>query len=135
MRAWSTAVPVALCAVAGCGTPSADLFVVQRTGTVPGARLTLLVSDGGTARCNGAEARSLGDDRLLTARRLERELRDEAERAVRLPRGPGSVLSYSVRLEEGTVSFSDTSPRVRPEMRELAGFVRDVARRVCGLRR
>lgn len=135
MRARCTAAVVGLLAVAGCGGPSADLFEVRRGGAGAGARLTLLVSDGGTVRCNGAAPRSLGDDRLLEAREVERELEDEAERGVRLGPGPQSVLRYSVRLEEGTVAFSDTSPGVRPEMRALAAFTRDVARRVCGLRR
>ena len=50
------AAAVAGLAAAACGTPSPDLFVVERDGTVPGAKLTLLVSDQ-TARCNDASRR------------------------------------------------------------------------------
>jgi hypothetical protein len=125
----------ALVLLAGCGTPSADLFVVQRTGSIPGARLALLVSDGGFARCNGGPDRDLPDPLLLDARELARDLDKPAQRHLELLPGPGSVLSYSVRLEKGTVRFSDTSPRQLLVMRKLALFVRRVAKGTCGLER
>ena len=42
-------------ALAGCGlnVASPDLFVLTRTGQ--GGKLTLLVNDGGTVRCNGGK--------------------------------------------------------------------------------
>ena len=62
------ALVVVLAAVlAGCGGPSADLFVVQRTGSVPGADLEMLVSDSGV-RCNGGPEREISSDQLLDAR-------------------------------------------------------------------
>lgn len=119
----------------GCGTPSADLFVVHRTGSIPGARLTLLVSDGGFVDCNGGRDRDMSDPLLLDARELARDLEKYAKRSLRLPPGPGSVLTYSVRLEDGTVRFSDTSPRQPPVFRRMALFVREVAKGSCGLAR
>lgn len=127
-----------LCAAAvaaGCGTRSADLFVVTRTGEGPGARLRMLVGDGGAVRCNGGPERRLGDDRLLQARELVRDLKDETERGGTLPPGPQSVLSYRVWTQDGTVAFSDTSPRATADLRRLAAFTRVVAREVCGLAR
>ena len=123
----------ALALVAGCGPGAPDLFVVQRSGTVPGARLRLEVSDAGTVRCNGSAPRRMGDDQVLAARAIERGLRVAAARRVALARGPDSVLSYRVRLSEGVVSFSDTSPGLRPELVRVEGFTRSVATRVCGL--
>ena len=122
-------------ALAACGSPPADLFVVERSGAIPGARLTLLVSDDGTVRCNGGPRRDAGSDRLLDARALARELAAQAERDRALPPGPGSVLRYRVRLEDGTVTFSDTSRGVPPAALRLAAFTREVARQVCGLAR
>jgi hypothetical protein len=119
----------------GCGAPSADLFVVERSGAGPGARLSLLVSDGGTVRCNGATARDIGSDRLLDARALVTDLEPEAARGRTLPPGPGSVLRYRVRMEAGTIAFADTSRGQPPAFRRLAAFTRDIARRVCGLPR
>ena len=39
--------------VAGCGTPSPDLFVVDRSGPDRNANVELLVNDGGSVTCNG----------------------------------------------------------------------------------
>lgn len=129
------AAPIAVAAVlagGGCGVVSPDLFVLQRTGSIPGARLTLLVNDGGTVRCDGGPARPLPDPDLLKARALQSDLATDAKHAVRLAPGPGSVLSYRYRAPQGSVAFSDTSPGVRPEMDRLAAFARTVARDVCG---
>ncbi|HEU4703782.1 MAG TPA: hypothetical protein VFS37_14980, partial [Conexibacter sp.] len=45
--------------LAGCGAATPDVFLLTRSGSIPGARLTLLVNDGGTVRCNGGEPRQL----------------------------------------------------------------------------
>jgi hypothetical protein len=126
------AAAVLLVALAGCGTASPDLFEVRRSGDDRAANITLVVNDGGSVSCNGEE-HPLDADRLLTARELARELAEQAELGVELPPGPGAVLSYRVRMEAGTVSFSDTS-RGNPQVfLRLAGFTKDVAERVCGI--
>ena len=129
------ALAAAALVLAGCGSDPADLFLVERSGSIPGARLTLLVSDNGTVRCNRGERRDLDSDALLDARELADELREPAERGVVLPPGPGSILRYRARLEDGTVAFSDTSPRQPPEFRRLAALTREIAREVCRLPR
>jgi hypothetical protein len=126
---------VAALALAACGTPSADLFVIRRSGAIPGARLSLLVSDGGTVRCNGTEPRMLGDAQLLEARELARDLAAPARRRLMLAPGRGSILTYVVRVEDGRVRFSDTSRGQPAVLRRLAYFTRRVARDVCGLAR
>lgn len=133
-RRVTAAVTAAGLLLAGCGGPSADLFLVERTGTIPGARLKLLVSDDGTAQCNGARKRELGSALLLDARELSRDL-DPAGGRRELAPGPNAVLRYFVRLEDGTVSFSDASRGLRPVDLRLAAFTREVAQRVCGLPR
>src|SRR5204863_1491375 len=94
--------------LAGCGQAGADLFVVTRSGQGPGAALTLRVSDDGFVRCNGGPRRRITDDQLLLAREIQRELDDMAKRSY--PPGPTSVFRYRVRLDSGTIAFSDTSP-------------------------
>ena len=126
---------LAVAVLTGCGTPSADLFVVERDGMGPGARLTLRVGDGGEVSCNGGARRALGSERLLDARELARELSDEAKRGLALPAGAGAVFSYRIRLEHGAVSFSDRSPGLPPAFQRMAAFTRDVSRRVCRLAR
>jgi hypothetical protein len=93
------------------------------------------VADDGFVRCNGGPRRRISDDQLLLAREIQRELDGDAKQRVSRPPGPGSVLSYSVRLESGTVRFSDTSPGISTEERKAAAFTREVATGVCGLAR
>ena len=123
---------VACASLAGCGTPSPDLFEVRRSGADRNANLTLVVNDGGHVTCNGAE-RPLDADRLLRARELTRELAKQAELGIELPPGPGANLSYRVRMKEGTVSFSDTSKGSPRVFFEVAAFTKDVSERVCGI--
>jgi len=118
----------------GCGGIKApDLFLVQRTGTVPGARLTLLVNEEGGVRCNGGRTLKLGDAQLVEARGIQEDLRDPASKHISLPPGPRSVFSYRAREESGSVSFSDDSSRQPAVFRRLALFVLRTAQRVCHL--
>jgi hypothetical protein len=130
---------VALAAVvllaAGCGSPSADLFEVVRSGADRNANVRLLVSDDGTVRCNRGKPVPMGAERLLTARELERDLETQAALGLELPKGRTAILSYRARLEAGTISFSDQS-RGRPgSFNRLVAFTNDVARRVCKVKR
>jgi hypothetical protein len=117
---------------AGCGTPSPDLFEVTRSGEDRNANVTMVVNDGGRVTCNGRE-HELDADRLLRARELRRELDKKAELGIELPPGPGANLSYRVRMEAGSVAFSDTSRGNPPEFLRLAAFTKDVTERVCGI--
>jgi hypothetical protein len=121
--------------LAGCGSPASDLFEVERTGSIPGAELRIVVSDDGTVRCNGGQPKQIGDPRLLTARGLQRDLQDTARGNKRLAPGRRSVLAYTVRLPSGTLVYSDSSRGQTPAMQQLQGFVRDVSRHVCGFAR
>jgi hypothetical protein len=124
----------AAAALAGCGNRHApDLFVLTRTGTIPGARLTMRVTDDGLVSCNGGPRRRIPDARLLDAREIVRELNKIAPRS--LPPGSSSVLHYRLRLEQGTVTFSDSSRRQTREMFLAQEFTRRVAQQVCGLAR
>ena len=134
---------LAAAALAACGTPSADLFVVERSGAIPGARLELRVTDGGQVACNGSELRDITSDQLIDAREIVRDLdggdEDEdvgpADRNLRLATGPGSVLSYRVRAEQGTVRWSDTSAGQPAVLRRLAAYTRTIAKSACRLAR
>ena len=118
--------------VIGCGTAPPDLFEVRRSGDDRNANLTMVVNDGGQVTCNG-EDHPLDGDRLLRAREIERELEEPAQLGLELPPGPGANLSYRVRLEAGTVEFSDTSRGNPLAFDRLAAFTKDVAERVCGI--
>src|SRR4051794_30669016 len=98
---------LALVLTAGCGSEAADLFLVTRIGAVPGAKLTLRVTDDGRASCNGRPLVDITSAQLITARVAQRDLKDPAEAHLRLAPGRGSVLTYRVRSEDGTVAWSD----------------------------
>jgi hypothetical protein len=127
------AAAASLLAGAGCGEPGADLFIVRRTGQGPGAALTLRVADDGFVRCNGGRRRRMADTQLLLAREIQRALGGMANRSY--APGPNSVFAYRVRVEDGTVAFSDTSPGITDELRKAAAFTREVATGVCRLAR
>jgi hypothetical protein len=130
-------------ALTACGGgPPADLFVVDRTGTIPGARLTVRFIDDGGVSCNRGPRHDISSEQLIEARELRRELdgeKDEdtglAEKHLDLPPGRITTLSYRVRSEHGTVAFSDTSAHQPQAFYRLAKLTRDVARQACGLAR
>lgn len=125
----------ALLVAAGCGAESRDLFAVDRAGSIPGAKLRLVVNDGGTATCNGGEARQMPSDMLLDARELERQLEEPAVAGRTFAPGPRSILRYDVRTEDTRVRFADDSRNAPKSLDELAFFVRQVAQDVCRLPR
>ncbi len=118
----------------GCGgIVSPDLFVVNRTGSTPGAKLTLLVNEEGVVHCNGGPPLHLSDPQIIEARTIQEDLQKPAASHLSLPAVPGSVLSYYVRDENGSVRFSDNSPGQPAVTRKLALFVLSVAQSVCKL--
>lgn len=138
----------AVVSVAACGGgPPADLFLVSRTGTIPGAKLTLRLIDDGGVSCNGGPRHDITSEQLIDARELRRELdgddhaKDPAEvkglAAQRIDLPPGHITSYSyrVRSENGTVAFSDTSAHQPQAFYKIAQLTREVARQSCGLAR
>jgi hypothetical protein len=129
--AGAVAVAVTLGACGGIQAP--DLFLVQRSGSVAGARLTLLVNEEGGVRCNGGSTLKLSDPALIEARAIQEEISSQASKHLALPPRAGSVLSYYLRDENGTVSFSDNSLGQPAVLRRLALFVLQTAQRVCHL--
>jgi hypothetical protein len=130
----AAAAAAALVLLAGCGSESPDLFEVMRTGQGAHARADIVVNDGGTVSCDGKE-RALPGKLLLRARQAARDLEQPASLGLRLAPGPGTVLSYRVRLEQGTVAFSDTSRRQPKGFLEVQAVTKDITEDVCGLRR
>lgn len=136
-----TLATLAVAAVAGCGGPSADLYVLERSGSIPGAKLTMVVGDGGTVRCNGGKQYEISSDQLIDARAIVGDLNGDekepgpARKMVELKPGNYTNLRYNVRTEFGTVSFSDSSRQQPPIFFELAKLTRQLAKNVCGLPR
>lgn len=120
--------------LAACGTPSPDLFVAQREGTVPGAKLHLLVSDT-TVRCNGGPPLALTSAQTIEARDITSDLLELQNGSVAVPEAPPSqVFSFTIRDEAGTLRFPDAAQRP-PVLPRTTRFVRRVAIDTCRLAR
>jgi hypothetical protein len=116
----------------GCGTPSPDLFVVTRDGTVPGAKLTMLVSDQ-SVRCNNGPEHPLTSAQTLEARELDDDLLKLQSSKAPLPRSaPAQIFSFAIRTEQGTLRYPDTAQRPTLLPR-LTRFIRQTAINTCKL--
>ena len=91
-------------AVTGCGGPPADLFVANRTGSVPGAKLEMLVSDG-SVRCNGGKEHEISSAQVLEGRAIATDL--ETVKQSDIPREKPGIFAFKVRSEWGTIRFVD----------------------------
>jgi len=116
-------------AACGAGAPAHDLFLVQRGGAIPGAKLALRVTDDGRASCNRGPLVEITSAQLIDARELQRDLEPLAQRRFALPPGRDSILEYRVVLEDGALRFADDSRGQPPALFKLAKLTRDVALR------
>jgi hypothetical protein len=125
---------LAAVALGGCGNVAADLFVAQRSGSIPGATLRMRAIDDGTVSCNG-RSHELDSHDLILARVLAADLSKFAKRHTSLPPGKASILRFRIRTQDGTVGFSDTSTGQPAVFYRGAELIRTIARRDCGLAR
>jgi hypothetical protein len=120
-------------ALAGCGldVQSPDLFLITRVGQRQ--KLTMLVNDGGTIRCNGGPTKPLPDRLLLQARDLANSLDSDAKAKLHVAPTAHSVVSYTVKLQNGTLTFPDTAAATHEELAQAELFTIQAARQGCGL--
>jgi hypothetical protein len=122
---------VSATALAGCfDVQSPDLFLITRTGQ--GGKLTLLVNDAGTLRCNGGKARAISNSRLITARDLSDNLANDATAKLTIPAQAGQVYYFRIKLQQGTVSFPDRSAQTHQVLAQAELFAAETAAQACG---
>lgn len=119
--------------VVACGLKvrSADVLLLTRTGQ--GTTLTLLIGDGGTISCDAHSPKPLTDSLLIRARDLAVNLTGDATRNLRLPAGPGTIFTYRVKLQTGTVIFSDHDTAHHPLLAQTEVFAAETAQQACNL--
>ena len=134
MRLRAAVVLLLAALVTGCGfeVEEPDLFLVTRTGA-QGHKLSLLVNDGGTISCDGGKPKNLPDPLLLQARDLATNLNADVSAKLRFPASARSVYTYTVKVQNGTMSFPDTAGLSRKELSDLELFVVQAAANPCGL--
>jgi hypothetical protein len=129
--------PTAVAAVLAVGlggcfdVQSPDLFLLTRTGQ--NSRLTLLLSDGGTIRCDGGKAKAVSNTTLIAARDLSDSLAADAQHRLTIPNVPGAVYYFTIKLQQGTVSFPDRAAAGRTVLARAELFAAQTAQRDCGL--
>lgn len=120
-------------ALAGCGleVQQPDLFLLKRVGQ--GKTLTMLVNDAGTISCNGAKSKMLPDPLLLQARDLAGTLDKDAQAKLNLPAPANSVFSYTIKLQDGTITFPDTAASTHSELAQAELFATQAGQQSCGV--
>ena len=126
-----TAAMVAAVTACGLDVQLPDLFLLTRTGQ--GSKLTLLVNDSGSIRCNGGKTKQLPSSLLITARDLADNLSGDAKRHLRLPLGASATYDFTIRLPQGTIHFSDRDTSRHPHLAQAELFALQTAQQVCGL--
>jgi len=135
-RAWPLAACACCIGLAACGfaVEAPDDFLLTRTGQ--GTKLTLLVNDAGTIRCDGGRVRQITSSMLISARDLVTNLDNDAKAGLKIPQSAGSVYRYTIRMQDGTISFPDTAavkhtelaPAEQYALQALAGPCRSLNR-------
>lgn len=122
---------------AGCGGTqrAPDLFEVKRTGKIPGANLTLLVTDNGTVRCNGGAPKPMPGDLLVQSRGLTEDLAADIAKPRPEIAPLNSIYTFRIRLGAGSATWMDGTPGLPQSLLELARLTRQIAKGVCGLKR
>jgi hypothetical protein len=124
---------VAAGALGGCGfdVQSGDLFQITRTGA--GQKLTMVVSYDGTLSCNNGPQKQLPDPLLLQGRDLSTSLNNDVNKHLNLRATRSSVFSYTVKLQNGTISFPDTAALEHPDLAQTEQFFVNAAQQGCGI--
>jgi len=109
-------------ALAGCGfdVQSPDDFLLTRTGQGP--KVTLLVNDSGTIRCDNGKQRPISNSALIAARDLAGNLDNDATAKLNIPQAPNSVYRFTIRMQDGTISFPDTAAAKHTELAPAEQF-------------
>ncbi|MBB4664359.1 hypothetical protein [Conexibacter arvalis] len=128
------AAAVALTA-AGCGGAYSDLLAIERTGSLPDARVSFVINDGGTIRCDGGEEEQLPSKLLLEARDIVDALRAEFEARTVYPRSSSALLRFRAETADGEMAFSDVDGPRDPDVARLVLLVRRTAQQMCGTAR
>jgi hypothetical protein len=70
---------------------------------------------------------------LIQARDLSDNLASDATKKLSLPVTPGTVFSYRIRMEQGTITFSDRDTQGHKVLAQAELFAAEAAQQVCGL--
>lgn len=128
MRRW---LPLLAVALAGCGGSPGDLLSIEVKGGPAQRNQSIVVRSDGQARCNGGPTTDIGSEALIDARAIERELKDDAERAAFYESTRGGATSYVARTNDGTVRWQEGAPNLPPVLAQAQLFALQQGRALC----
>ena len=128
MRRW---LPLLAVALAGCGGSPGDLLSIEVNGGPAQRDQSIVIGSDGRSSCNGGPERDIGSQALIEARRIERELGADAERAAVYESTRADATSYVVRVKKGTVRWDDRARGLPPVLAEAQLFALQQGRALC----
>ena len=128
MRKW---LPLLAVALAGCGGSPGDLLAIDVRGGPAQRNDSIVVTGDGHATCNGGPSKDLGSATLIDAREIERELKDDAERAAVYESTRPGATRYVARTNDGAVRWDDRAPGLPKVLAQAQLFALQQGRRLC----
>lgn len=130
-RRWALAAALAASALAsGCGGTAGDLMSITVSGGIAGASHTIVVSGDGRGSCDRGPLKPLPSDRIIDARKSERDLTDYAKRAAEYPAGT-DARRYAVNTKDGVVRWSEGTPGLPAVLPRTQLLALQLERLVC----
>jgi hypothetical protein len=128
MRRW---LPLLAVALAGCGGSPGDLLSIDVKGGLAQRNQSIVVRSDGHGSCNGGPSKDIGSQALIDARAIERDLKEDAERAAFYESPRGEATDYVARTNDGTVRWQEGAPNLPPVLGKAQLFALQQSRQLC----
>lgn len=123
--------PVLAVALAGCGGSPGDLLAIDVSGGPAKREQKIVIESNGNATCNGGPSSDIGSAALIDAREIERDLKEQADRAATFESAPRGATQYVVRTKDGTVRWREGARRLPSVLPRAQLFALQQGRRLC----
>jgi hypothetical protein len=132
MRPVAAAV-LTLLVLAGCGldVASPDVFLITRAGL--DSKLSLLVNNGGFARCNGGRTKTISSSQLISARDLSDNLTADATNGLTIAPTANTIYTYTIRMQQGTIRFPDVAAGSHKYLAQAELYFVQAMQGICGV--
>jgi hypothetical protein len=130
-RALTVVAALGAAALTGCGGSPGDLIAIDVSGGPANRQQRIVIQDNGHATCNDSSNKDIGSDALITARELERDLTDLADRAATYEDAPPGTISYTARTKSGTVRWQEGARGLPAVLPRTQLFALEQGRKLC----
>jgi hypothetical protein len=116
--------------VAGCGGTAGDLLSINVEGGPAGANHTIVVTGDGRGSCDRGPLVPLPSERVIAARKIEREVVDVAKGARTFGSRPGAR-RYVLKTKDGVARWSDGTPNLPAALPQAQLLALQLGRELC----